>query len=70
MCIPKNENDNTNKSSTRSRPALMVDPYLQTSQTKFHVGKEESTGRSSRIMQLSKSGWLPFSRKRDATWLA
>ena len=32
--------------------------------------KEESTGRSSRIMQLSKSDWLPFSRERDATWLA
>ena len=37
---------------------------------KFHVGREESTGRSSRIMQLSKSGWLPFSRKRDTTWSA
>ena len=33
-------------------------------------GKEESTGRSSRIMQLSKSDWLPFSRERDATCLA
>ncbi len=34
---------------------------------KFHVGKEKSTGRSSRIMQLSKSGWLPFTRKQVAT---
>ncbi|OUW03769.1 MAG: hypothetical protein CBD11_02430 [Phycisphaera sp. TMED151] len=34
---------------------------------KFRVGKEESTGRSSRIMQLSKSDWLPFTRKQVAT---
>ena len=37
---------------------------------KFHVGKEKSTGRSSRIMQLSKSDWLPFSRERNATLFA
>ena len=58
----------TNKSSTCSRPALLVDPNLQASRTKFRVGKQESTGRSSRIMQLSKSDWLPFTRERDATW--
>ena len=33
-------------------------------------GEGESTGKSSRIMQLSKSSWLPFSRYRDATLFA
>ena len=33
-------------------------------------GEGESTGKSSRIMQLSKSSWLPFSRERDATRVA